>query len=417
MRTTKLFPYQEEAIRLLKSGSILCGGVGSGKSLTSLGYYFYIACGGIEREGIPYDMKHPIDLYIISTAKKRDDYEWLSECAKFNLFEDPENSVAGVRVTIDSWNNVGKYVDVKNAFFIFDEQRLLGYGAWSKSFLKIVQNGNQWLLLSATPGDTWMDYAVVFIANGFYKNKTEFVRRHVIYNPRVSFPKIDRYINTKELVKHKRDILVDMRYIPFAKHRVKILRSSYNKSLYNRVINERWNVFDDKPLTNASELCHTLRKVVNSDKSRLEALMSFIETNLVDKIIIFYNFNYELEALRTLEGFLGHKFAEYNGHRHDKIPNSNKWIYAVQYNAGCEGWNCIETNYMAFYSLDYSYRKMKQASGRIDRAVTPFDTLNYLVIMTNSSLDHQLVDVLKKKEEFNEKKFVKDLCSHEKTRI
>lgn len=412
-----MFPYQEEAIRLLKSGSILCGGVGSGKSLTSLGYYFYIACGGMECEGIPCGMEHPMDLYIISTAKKRDDYEWLSECSKFNLFEDPETSAGGVRVTVDSWNNIGKYVDIKNAFFIFDEQRLLGYGAWSKNFLKIVQNDNQWLLLSATPGDTWMDYAVVFIANGFYKNKTEFVRRHVIYNPRVSFPKIDRYINTEELVKHKHDILVDMRYIPFAKHRVEIAKSSYDKVLYNRVMKENWNVFDDEPLTNASGTCYTLRKVTNSDKSRLEALMSFIITNSVDKIIVFYNFNYELEALRTLDGFLGHKFAEYNGHRHDKIPDSDKWIYAVQYTAGCEGWNCIETNYMAFYSLDYSYKKMKQASGRIDRAITPFDTLNYLVITTDSPLDCRIADVLKQKGVFNEKDFIDSFNSHEKTRI
>lgn len=401
-KTIKLFPYQEKAISLLKSGSILCGGVGSGKSLTSLGYYFYVACGGIEKEGMPFKMARPMDLYIISTAKKRDEFEWISECAKFNLFPNPENSVGGVKVTVDSWNNIGKYVSVKNAFFIFDEQRLLSYGAWSKNFLKIAQGGNQWLLLSATPGDTWMDYCVVMIANGFYKNKTEFVRRHVIYNPRVSFPKIDRYINTEELVQHKREIVVDMRYMSKAKHNVKKIRCSYDEALYKRVLKENWNVFEDEPLTNASEGSYTLRKVINSDPSRIEAIKSFIRQNKVNKIIIFYNFNYELEILRTLDGFLDHDFAEYNGHKHDKIPNSNKWIYAVQYAAGCEGWNCVETNFMAFYSLDHSYKKMKQASGRIDRTTTPFSELNYLVITTDAQTDDRIIYSLKNKKKFND---------------
>lgn len=91
------------------------------------------------------------DLCIITTARKRDTGEWDEELAHFYMSTDPEHDIYEHKVVVDSWNNIGKYVGVKNAFFIFDEQRVVGKGAWVKSFYKITQN-NEWILLSATPG-------------------------------------------------------------------------------------------------------------------------------------------------------------------------------------------------------------------------------------------------------------------------
>ena len=64
------------ALDRLNNGSILCGDTGSGKSLTALAYYFSKENGGsFEDEYIP--MKDPPqDLYIITTARKRDTLEW-----------------------------------------------------------------------------------------------------------------------------------------------------------------------------------------------------------------------------------------------------------------------------------------------------------------------------------------------------
>ena len=159
-----------EAVKKARNGCIFNGGVGSGKSRTGLFYYFKEQGGWIE--GADYTpMKNPKDLYIITTAKKRDSLEWNSELAWYRLSTDPETNYYKNKVVVDSWNNIKKYADVQGAFFLLDEDRITGSGAWVKAFLKIAKY-NDWVILSATPGDVWSDYWAVFVANGFYKNKT-----------------------------------------------------------------------------------------------------------------------------------------------------------------------------------------------------------------------------------------------------
>ena len=179
MAGVTLYDYQLDAINRMKIGCILCGGVGSGKSRTSLAFYYKLYDGDVNTENYV-RMTEPPDLYIITTARKRDTGEWDEELAHFYMSTDPEHDIYEHKVVVDSWNNIGKYVGVKNAFFIFDEQRVVGKGAWVKSFYKITQN-NEWILLSATPGDCWTDYIPVFIANGFYRNRTDFNNQHVVY--------------------------------------------------------------------------------------------------------------------------------------------------------------------------------------------------------------------------------------------
>ena len=136
--------------------------------------------------------------------------EWEGELANFCMSSNPNNNkLYSNKIVVDSWNNIKKYVDVKNAFFIFDEQRVVGSGAWVKAFLKITKSNN-WVLLSATAGDTWSDYIPVFIANGFYKNRSEFIQQHVIYSRFTKYPQIDRYINTGRLIRLRKKILIDM---------------------------------------------------------------------------------------------------------------------------------------------------------------------------------------------------------------
>lgn len=399
----KLYDYQIESISLLRNGCILCGGVGSGKSITSLGYYYKEQRGDLKRFT---PMKNPKDLYIITTARKRDTLEWDKELSYFSLSTDETVNYYKNKVIVDSWNNIKKYADVKNSFFIFDEQRVIGYGAWTKSFLKIAKNNN-WILLSATPGDTWSDYAPVFIANGFYRNITEFRREHIIYNRFSKFPKIDRYVNTGRLIRLRNKVLVDMDYSRNTVHINKDIVVPYDKDKYKRVINQntRWNIYEDKPIENAGELCYVLRKVVNSDPCRLDVIRGI----LADKrrVIVFYNYDYELELLKTLSSET--TIAEWNGHKHQPIPETNEWLYLVQYNAGSEGWNCIKTDTIVFYSQNYSYRTVTQAAGRIDRLNTPYKNLYYYTIKSKSSIDLSIARALKNKKKFNETRFASGL--------
>lgn len=398
----ELYPHQQAALEKLGSGSILKGGVGTGKSITALAYYFRKECKG----NLEYNhMEDPKDLYIITTARKRDSLEWDKECVNFLLSQNTEISLQGVKVVIDSWNNISKYEEVTDAFFIFDEQRIVGNGAWVKSFYKITKrNKNHWILLSATPGDTWMDYIPVFVANGFYKNRTEFIRRHAVYNPNSKYPKIDRFIDTRRLEYFRDKITVEMFFekktIP---HSCDIFLD-FNKELMNTVIKKRWNFYEERPIETSAEYYYLMRKVANSDPSRLEAVKQIVDRH--KKVIVFYNFDYELEALRTLKEYDDISVAEWNGHKHQEVPTSDKWVYLVQYSSGSEAWNCITSNTIIFYSLNYSYRIMTQSAGRIDRLNTPFVDLYYYYFRSRSYIDLAISRALKNKRNFNEKRII-----------
>lgn len=386
----------------MHNGCILCGGTGSGKSITGLAYYF-IRNGG-ELEPMT-KMKNPKDLYIITTAKKRDSGEWLGDMSWFHLTPDDNSKIYDHKIVIDSWNNIKKYADVKNSFFIFDEQRVVGYGAWTKSFLKIAK-ANDWILLSATPGDNYMDYMPVFIANGFYKNKSEFTAEHCVYSRFSKFPQIERFIGTERLNRLRRRVLVDMPYQNPAVQHHEDVWCSFNKEAYKDLMKNRFDYEKGEPIENVSELCYKLRKICYVDESRAEALRNIFEEH--NKLIVFYNFDYELEIIKNIDFGEDVIIAELNGHRHDPEPFGNlKWLYLVQYNAGSEAWNCIKTDTMVFYSQNYSYKMMKQASGRIDRLTTPYKELKYFHLKCRSPIELRITRALAQKKNFNESAFIK----------
>jgi hypothetical protein len=377
-----LFPHQRKAVDQLSNGKILWGGVGTGKSLTAATYY-------IEKEA-------PRDVYVITTAKKRDSLDWETEFAKYGVGLHKHATVAGV-LRVDSWNNIAKYKNVRGAFFIFDEQRLVGSGAWSKAFIHIAKHNN-WILLTATPGDSWLDYIPVFIANGFYPNRTTFKREHVVYNSYSKFPKVDHYVNEGKLSRLRRSLLVHMKYERHTTRVAHTVEVSYDQEKFNRVANDRWNIYQDKPVESLAELFYTLRKVVYSDPSRLEAVREIIRKT--PRVILFYNFDYELEMYRKLAKEV--PVAEWNGHKHEEIPNTDRWLYLVQYVSGAEGWNCTTTDTIVFSSLTYSYKVWHQAHGRTDRLNTPFKVLHYHKLMSNAWIDKAVANSLGEKHSFNE---------------
>lgn len=402
----ELRDYQLEAIGKMKNGCILNGGVGSGKSLTSLSYYYLQNGGSLEflsgKDYIPMP-NPPKDLYIITTARKRDTFEWEGELSHFLLSTHEELNKYDNKVIVDSWNNIQKYKDIEDAFFIFDEQRVVGSGAWVKAFLKIAKK-NQWILLSATPGDTWSDYIPVFIANGFYKNKTEFMREHAVFSRFSKYPKIEKYIGTGRLIRQRREILVDMKFERETVQHHYDIYVTYDNKLYKDVMKRRWDIWNDEPITNAGGLCYALRKIVNSHESRSTKLLELFETH--QKMIVFYNFDYELEILKSLYFGEGVIVAEWNGHKHEPTPTGNQWVYLVQYTAGAEGWNCITTDTIVFYSLNYSYKIMHQSAGRIDRLNTPYKDLHYYYLKSRSSIDLAIERALNDKRKFNESSFI-----------
>ena len=396
-----LFPYQMDAVKKMRNGCILNGGVGSGKSRTGLYYYFKEQGGSIDPDYIP--MREPKDLYIITTAMKRDTYEWLKELENYKMSVDPSRSQYKNKVVVDSWQAITKYENVENAFFIFDEDRVTGFGVWVKAFLKIAKK-NDWIILSATPGDTWEQYIPVFIANGFYKNKTEFSREHIIYSRFTKYPKIDRYINQGRLIRLRNRILIDMDFDRQTQAHHEDIFCKYDAFKYKEVTKTRWDPYKNEPIQQASGLCYILRRIVNEDESRQKALLDLYKDH--PRMIIFYNFDYELEILKNLNYGDDVEIGEWNGHRHQPVPFNRKWVYLVQYTAGCEGWNCIETDTMVFYSQNYSYKVMAQASGRIDRLNTSYKDLYYYHLKSRSGIDLAIARAVNEKKTFNETRWV-----------
>lgn len=398
-----LYDYQLEAVNKLKNGCILQGSVGSGKSRTGLFYYFKEQGGWIDENGYK-KMRNPKDLYIITTAKKRNSLEFEGELVPFLMFPDSEKPLYKNKVVIDSWNNIKKYKDIRGAFFLFDEQRIVGNGTWVKSFLQIAKH-NDWILLTATPADSYIDLVPVFIANGFFKNRTEFNRNHVVYSRFSKYPKIDRFVDTTRLDRLRRRIIVQMDYNHDIKKVYNDTYCAYDVDKYKYVMKNRWDIYKEEPLQQASGLCYTLRRVVNEDISRQFALLNILKDH--PKAIIFYSFDYELHILRSMFEDSEYEMAEYNGHKHQDVPKGDKWVYLCQYNSACEGWNCITTDTIIFYSQNYSYKVMTQAAGRVDRLNTPYDTLYYYYLKSRSSIDLAISKALGKKKKFNEVTFVK----------
>lgn len=408
MANIELATHQLEALGKMHNGCILKGGVGSGKTRTALAY-------AVEKElraplringgGDSGQPSTPKDIYILTTAKKRDERDWDEEALPFLLSSERELSIGNVKLTVDGWNNILKYEEVKDAFFIFDEQRLVGSGAWVKAFLKIAKR-NRWIMLSATPGDNWMDYIPVLVANGFYKNRTEFIRRHVVYSTFTQFPKVDRYVETAHLERLRRRVIVDMEMARHTTRHVLNVIVAHSDETFRRVWKDRWHIYEDRPIRDVGELYRVARQVVNSDTDRLGAVMQKLERH--KKLIVFYNFNYELDALRVLGRTLGVDTAEWNGHKHESLPESDRWLYLVQYTAGSEGWNCTTTDAILFFSLNYSFKLFEQSLGRIDRMNTPYFDLYYYVLRSQTPIDTAIWKAIVTKKNFNERSLVKE---------
>lgn len=380
--TNKLYSHQEEALRLLHSGKVLVGGVGSGKSRVGASWALSKA-----------DAKK---IVVVTTARKRDSFEWEGEFAALGANCDD--------VTIESWNNVSKFADYHDHVFIFDEQRVVGSGAWVKSFLKISKN-NLWILLSATPGDTWLDYVPLFIANGFYKNRTQFSDQHIVWDRFAKYPKVKRFVNTGVLEARRRKIIVSMPAERHTRRNRKDIWVPFDRNQYDLIVKKRMDPWTKEPIRNAAGVCYALRRSVNSSGNRLDRLREIVTKR--HRVIVFYNFNYERdELLKLKDEFV---VSEWNGHAHEPIPDRDSWVYLVQYTAGAEGWNCIETDTIVFYSLNYSYKVLEQAEGRIDRINTPYTDLWYYYLKSESGIDSAISKAVAEKAAFNERIFAYNL--------
>ena len=112
---------------------------------------------------------------------------------------------------------------------------------------------------------------------------------------------------------------------------------------------------------------------MNADASRQEKVLDICKGR--PRVIIFYNFDYELDILMGLDYGKDTEVAQWNGHKHQPLPEGDRWVYLVQYNAGA------------------------------DRLNTPYKDLYYYHLKSRSGIDLAISRALNSKKAFNERKF------------
>ena len=227
---------------------------------------------------------------------------------------------------------------------------------------------------------------------------------HIVYDRYAKFPKVSKYLNERKLNRLRDTILIDMKFDRHTVQHHHDITTEFDRKKYKEVMKNRWDPYKEQPIEQASGLCYVLRHIVNEDKTRAEAILDIYKKH--PRLIIFYNFTYERDILIDLDYGEGVEVAEYNGLTHQPIPTGDKWVYIVNYMAGAEGWNSIQTNAIAFYSQTYSYKILQQSIGRIDRLNTPYTDLHYYHLKSKSAIDISINRALKQKKIFNARSFI-----------
>ena len=184
----------------------------------------------------------------------------------------------------------------------------------------------------------------------------------------------------------------------------KTIYCDYDHDLYKWVVKNRMDPWTNEPLRDAGGVCRILRKVVSDNDWRSDETLRLLASH--ERVIVFYNYDYELERILAVADRDGRPSAQWNGHRHDPVPRGERWIYICQYTSAAEGWNCTDTDTVLFWSLNYSWRVMEQCEGRIDRLNTPYSRLRYYFLESKSSIDEAIRRSLSLKKVFNERAFV-----------
>ena len=414
----KLFDYQKEAIEQFKDKPLNLSDVGTGKSYMSIGSYIESKCS---------------KLLIICLAPKVSDFAEDGE--PFGLDITPLNKGTKknrellaqsnhVAISFESsWRltELLKWVD-KDTFIIIDESHKVGVSKSkvTKFVMQLSKKAKYSYLCTASPVsngklENW--YSQLYIANIFRKPKKDFEQLFVVKQMRqmgaMRFMDIVGYQNQHLLeqmideasVNYKRD----KGYLPEDYVYKTKKPAFYNKLKKQRIYKDDFNQIVE--LDNSSTLFNKLRQVSHGflegvlkpvSKEPFERLEAILETHNNERVVIFYNYQWEYKMLSQLLDKLKRPYGVYNGSMKElhNFQEHENGVVLAQYKSASTGINdFVISNVTVFNSIPLSSTEYIQAKGRTDRhgqSKTPL----YYHIVPDTPIEQKIFDTVTSGQDF-----------------
>ena len=141
------------------------------------------------------------------------------------------------------------------------------------------------------------------------------------------------------------------------------------------------------------------------NKHKLEAFSDLVESTQ-DRLIVFYNFNEELEQLKRIAEEHERPVSEVNGHVKDLDAYENKSdsITLIQYQAGAMGLNLQKANKIIYFTLPTMSELFEQSKKRIHR-IGQKDTCFYYLMVCNGSIEEEILQTLEMRKDYTDDLF------------
>lgn len=429
MRATELYEHQKEALQQTsdKNRVAYYHDMGLGKTFTGGEKMMQLGA----KVNLVICQKSKIDDWI-EHFKTHYDKIWvlnLTNVPQFNMFVDEwicskYKDTMPQCVAVINYDLVWRRPELKQLHdftLMLDESSLIQNETAKRTKFIMKLNYQNLILLSGTPtGGKYEKLYSQLKMLGYEMTKKSFYNMYVDfhYDNRQGFPLmiIDGYKNVERLKKKMRDYgchflkteevltLPDQNFIP-----VKIKKNSlYGEFMKNRIVRvpNKQNVFvelvGDTTLTKllyARQLCGAY------SNEKLKAFTDLVESTN-DRLIVFYNFNNELEQLKYVCDALERPYSVVNGTDKDlyAYDNFNGSITLIQYQAGAMGLNLQKANKIIYFTPPLSSELYEQSKKRIHRIGQQFSCFYYNLICTGS-VEEKIYKTLEMRKDYTEALF------------
>lgn len=413
----KLFDYQEKALALTsdKDNSAFYYDMGLGKTFI-----------GSERMRL---YGERVNVVVCQKSKINDWYEHFKEhYTDYAVFDLTNKKDMQIFMTYPIYKCIGiinyelayrreELKRLTNFTMMLDESSMIKNETAKRTKFILSLKPSHTILLSGTPTDGKYEFLYSQLRLlGWKITKTAYYNRYIKTELRSyggpTFRVVTGYKNVSELkaklkeygaVFSKAEEVIKLPEKKFIKE-YSTVSSDYKKFMKDRVIK-----IDDKELTGDSTLSKRLyaRMLCSAySKDKISRLIDLVNSTS-DRVIIFYNFNTELEALRKV--LFDRPISIVNGQIKDlkEYENNDNSVTLIQYQAGAMGLNLQKANRIIYFSLPERSELFEQSKARICR-IGQEKQCYYHIMMCHKSVEEKIYECLLMRKDYTDELFRKE---------